>query len=78
MLLEGQELPAKITTMTYCDHMSMLSVGLSNGMIVTFTLQIESYNYSGGLKIHKQAEMNSSNNKSQNKKPIQRSSRQLL
>lgn len=37
---------AKITAMTYCDNLNMLSVGLSNGMIVSYTLEIESFVYS--------------------------------
>ena len=33
--------------MTYCDNLNMLSIGLGNGMIVSYTLEIESYVYSG-------------------------------
>jgi len=49
MLVGAQEMNSKITAMTYCDNLNMLSVGLSNGMIVSYTLEIESFVYSGGI-----------------------------
>ena len=36
---------AMITAMTYCDNLNMLSIGLSNGMIVSYTMEIESFVY---------------------------------
>jgi len=31
--------------MTFCEEYDMLSIGLSNGQIVNYTLEIESYVY---------------------------------
>ena len=45
MLLDSQQMNAKITALTFCDNLSMLSVGLSNGFIVSYTLEIESFVY---------------------------------
>ena len=36
--------------MTYCQNIDMLSVGLSNGQIVNYTLDIESYVYNDDLE----------------------------
>jgi len=44
-LLASEEHPFKIVSLTYCDQFDMLSVGLSNGQIVTYTLEIESFVY---------------------------------
>ena len=38
----------KIQSMTYANNMEMLSVGLSNGQIVNYTFDIESYVYQQG------------------------------
>ena len=35
----------KINSMTYHDDCDMLSIGLSNGQIVNYTLEIESFAY---------------------------------
>ena len=42
---------SKINAITYCDSLDMLSVGLSNGMIVSYTLEIESFVYSGSSPV---------------------------
>ena len=46
-LLVAEEHPFKIQDMTYCSDSDMLSVGLSNGQIVNYTLEIESFVYTG-------------------------------
>lgn len=46
-LLVTEEHPFKIQDMTYCHDSDMLSVGLSNGQIVNYTLEIESFVYTG-------------------------------
>ena len=45
--LVTEEHPFKIQDMTYCSDSDMLSVGLSNGQIVNYTLEIESFVYTG-------------------------------
>jgi len=47
MFLDKQEQHFKINAMTYCTNADMLSVGLSNGQIVNYTFEIESYAYMG-------------------------------
>lgn len=42
-LLACEEHPFKINAMTFYEEMDMLSVGLSNGQIVNYSLEIESY-----------------------------------
>ena len=42
-LLACEEHPFKINAITYYEEMDMLSVGLSNGQIVNYSLEIESY-----------------------------------
>ena len=42
-LLATEEHPFKITSLAFCDQLDMLIVGLSNGQIVTYTFEIESY-----------------------------------
>ena len=37
---------SKITCMTYCNELDLLSVGLLNGQVVQFTFDIESFVYS--------------------------------
>ena len=46
-LIATEEHPFKIQDMTYCSDSDMLSVGLSNGQIVNYTLEIESFAYTG-------------------------------
>ena len=50
-LLVAEEHPFKIQDMTYCENFDMLSVGLSNGQIVNYTLEIESFVYTGDKPI---------------------------
>ena len=50
-LLASEEHPFKINAMTYYKNMDMLSVGLSNGQIVNYTLEIESFVYTGDSSI---------------------------
>ena len=47
-LLASEEHPFKINAMTYCTEYDMLSVGLSNGQIVNYTFEIESFAYTSG------------------------------
>ena len=47
MLVDSQEQLCKINSMTYCDSLELLSVGLSNGMVVSYSFDIESYIYQG-------------------------------
>jgi len=48
MFLDKQEWPHKINAMTYYEGLDMLSVGLNNGSIITYTFEIESFVHSGG------------------------------
>ena len=42
MLLARQNYSFKVKALTYCDNLDLLSVGLSNGMIVNYTFEIQS------------------------------------
>ncbi len=44
-MLASEEHPFKINAMTYCSNLDMLSIGLSNGQIVNYTFEIESFVY---------------------------------
>ncbi len=47
-LLAVEEHGFKINSMTYHEDCDMLSIGLSNGQIVNYTLEIESFAYNSG------------------------------
>ena len=40
MLLAKQNYSFKVKALTYCNNLDLLSVGLSNGMIVNYTFDI--------------------------------------
>ena len=42
MLLARQNYSFKVKALTYCNNLDLLSVGLSNGMIVNYTFDIQS------------------------------------
>ena len=42
MLLARQNYSFKVKALTYCNNLDLLSVGLSNGMIVNYTFEIQS------------------------------------
>lgn len=52
-LLATEDHPFKIQYMTYFQETDMLSVGLSNGQIVNYTLEIESFVYTGDQQMDK-------------------------
>ena len=52
-LLATEDHPYKIQYMTYFQETDMLSVGLSNGQIVNYTLEIESFVYTGDQQMDK-------------------------
>lgn len=41
MLLARQNYSFKVKALTYCNNLDLLSVGLSNGMIVNYTFDIQ-------------------------------------